>query len=124
MIFDEIETLLDAIVEVGAQRGIKLKAATEELRRISHSSQAPIAAAPGITGALGVLERTEKVMEHKMATVRERFNHVRKQISDKSPKPDLAPLKIALQAQLEVVKLANKQADGLLKQIHLISSKR
>ena len=117
---DEILTLIDAIVEAGGERSAKLKKATEKLRLISHSSQAPIPMI-GVTGALNALGRTDKVMEHKMATVRERVNHIKKQVTDKTSKPDFAPLKIALRAQLEVVKLANKQADGLLKQIDLIA---
>jgi hypothetical protein len=63
------------------------------------------------------LQRTVKVMAHKNATVVERVKQVRRQEQTGTKTRDLAAVRDALRVQLDVVKLANKQADILLKQL-------
>jgi hypothetical protein len=110
---EEIIALADQV-----QTGSKLY--TSKIQALAPRFQALTFAGPSsleaIERTLNKLTGTTKVMTHKVVALQEKAAGLQQE-SAAGKKLQLAAIKTSLQVQLDVVRLANKQADILLKQI-------
>lgn len=118
MIFDDIIELVKKVTAEDRAYREKLDQMTPNLRRLASS--------PNLTPTIGTglkkLGKTATVMRHKMISLKEKTDALKHSVENKK-KADVAGIKNALQVQLQVLKVANKQADFVLNQFESLKKK-
>jgi hypothetical protein len=118
VIFDDILKLVDDISTQDVEYGNKLKAIAPKLRLLGTSPSL----IPAISQGLKKLGKTTTVMRHKLESLKMKAAAAKRH-TEQAKKPDIGAIKSALQVQLHVVKLANKQADFIISQFDSIGKK-
>jgi nitrate reductase alpha subunit len=116
--FDDLDDLFKLIDLESDAYGKKLDLISARLKQ----STATRVLSPSIEKGVKKLKGTSKVMSHKLGNLKEKVAKLGAQ-AEKRERPDLSGLKQALEVQLSVAKLANKQADFVLQELDKIAGK-